>query len=96
MNKEERAKAEALARARINAPGDAQFVRGMALLAKRDPATVLTPRQKWTLDSMVYRYRRQLYSDPKVSVPSQPPQLCDYQPHARQQRQLSLFDVRTS
>lgn len=96
MNRHERAKAEALFQCRIHAEGDRHFVRGMVLLARRDPETVLTPRQKWTLDCLVYRYRRQLYSHPEVNVPAREPRLDDYQPTPRRRRQMDLFSVRSS
>lgn len=96
MNRHERAKAEALAGCRISAAGDRAFVRGMVLLARRDRETVLSPRQKWTLDCLVYRYRRQLYSHPEVNVPETAPLIEDYQPKPRRRRQMDLFSVRVS
>lgn len=96
MNRHERAKAEALARCRIADTRDRAFARGMVMLARRDAATVLSPRQKWTLDRLVYRYRRQIYRDDQVLVPEHEPRLEDYQLNARPRRQLDLFGVRPS
>lgn len=91
MNRHERAKAEALQACRIHDPGDRKFARGMAMMARRDPDTVLSPRQKWTLDLVVYRHRRQLYGNDQIRVPETEPRLEDYQPKPRARRQMALF-----
>lgn len=91
MNRQERHKAEALSTCRIREPGDRRFARGMLMLARRDPGTVLSPRQKWLLDLLVYRYRRQLYGNERIQVPEVEPRLDHYTPRPRTRRQLAMF-----
>lgn len=90
MNKIERKKAAALGRCRFY-PGswDKRFARDMAWLAEHAPETVLTPAQKWALDAMVYKYRRQLV-DSGLAVPEQPPRQADYEDAQQGRRQLAF------
>jgi len=93
VNKKERIKARLLMRCKMAIEGDRYYARSMSMLAKRDPQTVLSPKQKWLLDSMIYRYRRQLYRYETIEIPESPPQIEDYQRHPRAttQQQLELF-----
>lgn len=61
MNRAQRDKALALDRCRFY-PGswERRVVHDLALLASRVPDTPLTPKQRWLLDFLCYRFRRQL------------------------------------
>lgn len=79
MNRHQRAKARALARVHTVAPdGAARFARQLAWLAEHEPATVLTAPQRWYLDALVWRYRRQLAGEPGVEIPREEPQRAHY------------------
>ncbi len=61
MTKIERAKAAALAKCRLGCfNGDPRFVEGLNWLADHSPDTQLSPRQKWYLDGLLWKYRKQL------------------------------------
>lgn len=79
MTKSERAKALALARCRI-APieFDQKFVRAQAWVAEHDPGVVLTGKQKWALDVMCWKYRRQLAGVEGIELPPAAPRRADY------------------
>ena len=73
MNRVERAKAKALGCCRF-VPGSAakRFAREMRWLALNEPATVLSPSQRWYLDKMVWHYRRQL-AGTDIEIPASEP-----------------------
>lgn len=94
MNRDERAKARALAGCRLGVySGEKRFIRQLYYIAGHDPDTALTPGQKWYLDHLVYRYRRQLAGSDGVSIPDSAPQRADYVA-AQQQRQESRRSAR--
>ena len=78
MNRVERAKAKALGCCRF-VPGSAakRFAREMRWLALNEPATVLSPSQRWYLDKMVWHYRRQL-AGTDIEIPASEPKREDY------------------
>lgn len=80
MTKEERAKALALNKCRLGfcQRSADRFVTSMAFLAKREPETVLTAGQKFYLDLLVYRYRRQLAGYKEFDIPAAEPCREDY------------------
>lgn len=82
MNRQERAKALALARCSLpRFSGEPRFVRGLVWLAQHSPDTALTPRQKWWLDCLVYRHRGQLAGrEEGFEIPTDLPQEQDYEP----------------
>jgi len=88
VTKEERAKALALARCRmLPGSGEKRFVRSMVYLAVDEPDTVLTPPQKWYLDTVVYRFRRQLAGrDDDFAIPAAAPDRADYLAAAEERR----------
>lgn len=94
MNRRERAKAQALQRIRL-LPGlwDEKFARSMAYIARTAPDTVLTPAQRYQLDLVVWRYRRQLAGrdDLGFPLPETEPQRDHYERPARVPRQRALF-----
>lgn len=92
MNADERAKARAVARCTIPDPEDRRFARAMDWLARHEPDTVLSPKQRWALDEMVYRFRRQLAGTDAFVLPTAPPRLEDFERPARgdRRRQLTL------
>lgn len=94
MNRLERAKARALQRLRLM-PGlfDARFVESMAYLVRTAPDTVLTERQRYTLDAMVWRYRRQLSGRDNLGflLPEHEPMPADYVREQRPPRQVPLL-----
>ena len=79
MTKTERAKAITLSRCRF-LPGswDKRFARSMGWIAQHNPSVVLTKKQKWALDAMVYRYRRQVAGTDEFEMPTAPPARADY------------------
>lgn len=79
MNRLERAKVVALGKVRLLADSwDQQFVRSMTWLVQHDPGSVLTPRQKWMLDSELWRFRRQLAGRTDIGLPPKEPVEEDY------------------
>lgn len=82
MNKTERAKVTALEACRM--PGrmfaaDVEFVRSMAWARDHDAVKTLTGRQKWFLDVLIYKYRRQLGGrELGFEIPGEPPKAVDY------------------
>lgn len=95
MTKPERAKALALFQCKM-IPGtwDKGFARAMCYLAESVPATVLTPAQKYGLDLMTYRYRRQLAGS-DIEIPTEQPERENYLAAAEARRkaikQANLF-----
>lgn len=93
MTKIERAKAQALARCRL-LPGsfDKRFIRTVNYLAANSPDHVLTEKQRWLLDVMVHRYRRQLGGvDLPFEIPLESPALEAYAREPKPKRQASLL-----
>ena len=95
MTKLERLKTRALAtHCRILPDSfDARFVANMAYTARTAPASVLTPAQKYNLDAMVWKYRRQLAGRPDLGfeMPEQPPREADYERPVRERPQGVLL-----
>ena len=95
MNKTERAKVTALEGCRMPAPmfaADRHFVRSMAWARDNDAAKVLTGRQKWFLDCMVYKYRRQLGGrELGFEIPAAAPVLADYGVEPPKVAQKTIF-----
>jgi hypothetical protein len=94
MTRTERAKIAALGRLRI-LPGlwDARFVRSLAYMVRTAPNTVFSPGQRYQLDSLIWRYRRQLSGrdDLGFLLPETEPRQEDYERPARPQRQRMLL-----
>lgn len=81
MNTNERTQVGALARFINFGPhrDGKRFTRQLHWVLKNEPGTVLSPRQKYLLQSLCYRYRRQLAGRVHDSlIPTDPPQLDDY------------------
>ncbi|HSH43088.1 MAG TPA: hypothetical protein VK973_13260 [Arenicellales bacterium] len=82
MNRTERDKVTALEGCRLPPrmfAVDDDFVRNMAWLRDNDAGKVLTGRQKWFLDCLVYKYRRQLGGrELGFEIPAAAPVLADY------------------
>lgn len=57
---------------------DADFINSLAALAKVDCKAPLTDPQKFMLDTLIYKYRRQLAGHVSFHLPSEPPQEIDY------------------
>lgn len=57
---------------------DADFINSLAVLVKVDGKSPLTDRQKFMLDTLVWKYRRQLAGQVSFELPSEPPQETDY------------------
>lgn len=94
MNTTERTQAGALARfVKFGPHRDGErFARHLRWLMQNEPETVLTPRQKYMLRSLCYRYRRQLAGRVHDSIiPRQPPDINDYiKPDPVQQGEMPL------
>lgn len=74
MNKAQRAKAKALAGCRLRlCSWDTRFAHGMAWIADHSPEVALTQKQKFALDLMMWRYRRQLAGRDDIELPTNPP-----------------------
>lgn len=73
---------------------DKRFTRSMLYLANKDPDKVLSAAQKWALDNLVYRFRRQLAGS-DIEIPEQPPVEADYfaaaEARKRPAKQAKLF-----
>jgi hypothetical protein len=71
-----------------------RFTQTMLYLVDQDPKQVLSPSQKWALDNLVYRYRRQLAAS-EIEIPKRLPVEADYLAAAehrrRPVRQAKLF-----
>jgi len=92
VNKHQRAKALALTGCRVvRYSWDDKFIRAMAWLAEHDSAAVLTPKQRFSIDALLWRYRRQLAGREDIEIPTEPPREEDYEPAPRKKRQLSLL-----
>lgn len=57
---------------------DAGFVNSLAALMNVDATAPLTARQKFMLDTLVYKYRRQLAGKVSFELPKVMPQEVDY------------------
>lgn len=94
MNATERTQAAALSRFVNFGPafGARQFSRHLAWLLQHEPETTLTPKQKYMLRSLCYRFRRQLAGRVHDSIiPSDPPCEDDYiTPEPVQQQEMPL------
>lgn len=80
MNKLEREKVSALDGVRLAwDQWDIRFVRNMLWLRDHDPKKTLTARQKWGLDMLLYKYRRQLGGQQLAfEIPAEAPKASDY------------------
>lgn len=93
MNRDQVAKVRALAECRLGVwCGEPRFVRGLLWLADHSPETVLSWRQRWYLDGLVYRYRKQLAGrELGFEIPTEAPREDDYRPEPKPQPQPNLF-----
>ena len=92
MNKTERAKVTALQGCRLAfAAFDRTFLRNMAWVREHEPGKTMTPPQKWALDVLVYKYRRQLGGHVDFEIPAEPPQKDDYGIQEDQPKQKNIF-----
>jgi hypothetical protein len=94
MTKLERLKARALMRCRtLPDSWETQFIRSLGYIARVSPETVLTSKQRYTLDLMVWRFRRQLSGrvDLGFELPERPPVEADYERPVRPAPQGSLL-----
>lgn len=79
MNRVERAKVEALRKCRMRSRvWDASFINSLAAQIHVDERLRLSPRQKFLLDILVYRYRRQLAGNVEFVLPDKEPVETDY------------------
>ncbi len=91
MNKIEKSKVRALAACKLWA-GHQRIVCSLVYSLDNNLKQVLTPKQRWLLDSLVYAYRGQLFDSSDVTVPEHKPCLEDYErPSKRRGQQLSLL-----
>lgn len=94
MNQTERTVALALAECRTIPNGwDIRYIQSMAWLAKHEPEATLSGRQRYNLQLMAYRYRRQLAGSlDEEFIPVDPPRESDYVRPAPPQLQTDLLD----
>lgn len=79
MNKLQQEKIKQLGYCRIGwGTWDADFINSLASKMKVDPKAPLSERQHYLLDTLVYRYRRQLAGQVSFELPEEPPQENDY------------------
>jgi hypothetical protein len=79
MNRLDRAKVNALRACRMGfGTWDAAFVNSLAAQVQVDPALALSDRQRFLLDVLVYRYRRQLAGNVPFELPASEPKESDY------------------
>lgn len=98
MNQQERTLALALSECRtVPNQWDIKFIRSMVWLAKHSPGDTISPPQRYQLQLMAYRYRRQLAGnlDDESLIPVDPPREADYLPPKRPQLQTDLLDGST-
>lgn len=80
MNATERAKVTALARLRIpNFGHSAQIIKNLRWRVENNPTAVLATREKYLLDLACWHYRNQLGGLVTFDLPTDKPQLADYQ-----------------
>lgn len=95
MNKTERAKVTALESCHMPSrmfAVDHDFVRNMAWARDNDAKKVLSARQKWFLDVLLYKYRAQLGGRALgFEIPGEAPKLDDYQKQDTGARQANIF-----
>lgn len=95
MNRDQRAKIAVLTRCRIpSGLWDARFLRALEYQRRTAPDTVLTPRQRYQLDALVWRYRRQLVGLPGAlgfDLPTAAPEPAAYQRRSHPPVQGSLL-----
>lgn len=94
MTKLERLKARALMRCRsLPDSWETQFLRSMGYIGRVSPETVLTAKQRYTLDLMIWRFRRQLAGRDHLGfeLPEVAPVEADYERPERPQRQGDLL-----
>lgn len=74
MTKAERAKAIALSQCRLRlCSWDIRFAQSMAWIAEHSPEIPLTQKQKFALNLMAWRYRRQLAGREDIELPTSAP-----------------------
>lgn len=79
MNRLEQEKITKLRGCRMGfATWDADFVNSLAAILQMDAKPPLTARQKFMLDTLVYKYRRQLAGKVSFELPKVEPQEVDY------------------
>lgn len=79
MNRTEQAKIEALSRCRMGwGAWDAHFINALVAMTKVDAKLILTARQKFMLDTLVFHYRRQLANVTAFTLPKEVPREVDY------------------
>ena len=85
MTKIEQAKAVALGKCRLGCfSSERSFVKGLNWLVEHSADTDLTFRQKWFLDSLLWRYRKQLAGrEEGFELPTEMPREEAYQPGPR-------------
>lgn len=70
---------------------DKRFAAALAWMARNDAAGTIKPKQKYYLDFLCYRYRRQLIGRARFQVPTAAPNERDYAPQRRAKTQGELF-----
>ena len=94
MNRGERAKALALGGCHFApADGAGRFARQLAWMAEHEPATVLSASQRWYLDALVWRFRRQLAGAAGVEIPPAAPVRASYLEAAADRRAKRARDL---
>jgi hypothetical protein len=93
MNSIERAKVAALEECRLAfAVFDRTFIRNMGWLRANASGKTLSPRQKWGLDCLIHKYRRQLGGRAlPFEIPAEPPKLADYGIEEPKAMQKNIF-----
>lgn len=89
MNQIEQAKIKALQQCRMGwGAWDAGFVNSLAAQMTVDSHAALSLRQKFELDKLVFRYRRQLAGKTGFELPAEAPRETDYVPSVEGQGAL--------
>lgn len=71
---------------------DARFIRSLDWMRRHEPEKTLTPKQRYQLQLLAYRYRRQLAGSLDESlIPTEAPDMDDYV-HEKPQLQVDLLD----
>lgn len=93
MTKVQIEKVRALAKCRLaDFQGERTFTNGMAWLAQHAPGTALSHGQRWYLDALLWRYRKQLAGrENGYSLPTAAPREEDYYPPGREPAQKALL-----
>lgn len=94
MTREQISKVAALAACRLGVfCGERRFVAGLGWLAEHSPGSALSWRQRWYLDALLWRYRKQLAGRERgFELPTAQPAEADYRPAEPTPRQGRLLD----